>query len=306
MPWVFLEGHAQRPLAAITANLHGDECTGIGVIRELTAWAEEHGLEGSLILYPSCNPRGLAAGTRHVPPDEADLNRLFPGNPRGTWASRLAATLWHDLTERAPDLLIDLHADAAESIPYVIVDRPVRRSWASRRALGERLMRLAGASGLTVLREYLDDVYVQFGLDRSLAGAVVNLMGKPAVTIECGPRRRLHPPSVQVALAATLGVLAEAGVVKAETTAHPSLVPGSWRRSSAPRSQLAGMLVPTVGAGELFEEGQALAELISLDGGRLESLTASEAGVLVSWAERCWAAPGSVLGTIGVHDGGRL
>lgn len=299
---IVLEGGTPGPTTVVTANLHGDEATGIGVVRRLDAWLMEHGLAGRVVLYPSCNPHGLRAQSRLVPADEQDLNRAFPGNARGAFTARLAASLWSDLASRAPDQVIDLHADAPASLPYVIVDRPVKWRGVARRALAERLEHMARATGLTVLREYPDDVYVQFGLDRSLAGAVVNLLGVPAVTIESGPRRALDATAVQTAWAATLGALSAAGHLDAPPAVHLSRVLGPWRRSATPRTRRGGMVQPVVAPGDRFVRGDVLAQVWSLVGECVEEVIAVEDGLLVSWVESCWVAPGGLLGTVGVID----
>ncbi len=295
-----------RPVVAVTANVHGDECTGLGLVHALDERLETLPLKGTVVLYPSCNPQGLAAQCRQVPADDADLNRAFPGDPRGTLSARIAAALWLDLKQRAPDVVLDVHADAPRAIPYVIVDRPVRQTKAGRRELSARMLSLAEATGLTVLREYPDDTYVQFALDRSLAGAVVNLLGAPAVTLEIGPRRYLDSEAVEVALAAALGVLAEVGAVEAPRVVHPSRVEGIWRRASSPRARRSGVLVPLLEPGQGFEAGRVLARLRGLTGEVEEEIRATAPGIVVSWVEGGWIAAGGVIGTLGVHDGGRL
>ncbi|MCA9573755.1 MAG: succinylglutamate desuccinylase/aspartoacylase family protein, partial [Myxococcales bacterium] len=105
------------PVVAITANIHGDEATGVAVVQELDRWLAERLLKGAVVLYPSLNPAGLSNRTRVLPPDGADLNRLFPGHRDGSESERHAASIWKDLAARRVGLVIDLHADSARSIP---------------------------------------------------------------------------------------------------------------------------------------------------------------------------------------------
>lgn len=307
LPVIVHDMGVRGPTVVVTANLHGDEATGLGVVRRLDAWLREHPYRGRLVLYPSCNPEGLRARERTVPgTDDVDLNRVFPGRASGDPGVRLAHRLWSDLSAREPDAVVDLHADAPRAIPYVIVDRPVRLAPSERRALSRRLLTLARATGLTVLREYPEDVYVQFGLDRSLAGAVVNLLGVPAVTLEVGPRRFEDPAAVEVAWRATQGVLRELGVIETPAWTHPSRVDGTWRRASSPRARRGGRIEPLLEPGDVFRRGDGLARLVDLRGELVEVLRAPDAGVLVSWAEETWIAAGGVVGTLGVPDRERL
>jgi GDPmannose 4,6-dehydratase len=57
---------------------------------------------------------------------------------------------------------------------------------------------LAEATGLTVIRDYATADYVRFTLERSLAGAVLNHGGVPALTIEAGPRRAVDESTVRL------------------------------------------------------------------------------------------------------------
>ena len=300
------EGDADGPTVALVANVHGDEVTGTGVVLAVDRWVSEHGLRGRLVLYPSANPEGLAARQRAVPEDGQDLNRLFPGSARGSWAPRLAHALWNDLVAHTPDSVVDLHADAPHAIPYVICDRPARLPSVRRTRLSAQILAMAEATGFTILREYQDDIYLQYGLDRSLAGAVVNLLGKPAVTIESGPRRRLDPQAVACALHGTLGALGSLGLVDVDPVIHATRRVGAWRRSGAPRAKFGGLVETFVQPGELVKAGQRLASLTSLTGRHLGTIAAHSDGVLVALNESGWLASGASVATLGVPDGGPL
>src|SRR5262245_34029288 len=68
------------PLAVVTANLHGDEATGVGAVHVLASRLDGLLARGRVRLFPSLNPVGLAQGTRGLPGDELDPNRCFPGD----------------------------------------------------------------------------------------------------------------------------------------------------------------------------------------------------------------------------------
>ncbi len=291
------------PTVAITANVHGDEATGVGVVHELAGRLERLMLRGTVQLYPSLNPEGLIQRCRSVPADGRDLNRVWPGDARGGPAERLAHVLWGDLCARHPDVLIDLHADAPASIPYAIVDRVVRGTARKRKALERRSRSLAAATGLTVLHEYPDDRYLKYHLDQSLSGAVTNEMGIPAVTIESGPRLYLAPDAVSLATEAALGVLTEMGLCGLPAGAHPSRLPdGPWRRESGPRMGHAGVFHALLQPGGAFEPGQPMAEVRTLEGRVLERVEAKNSGFVVSLPERAWVVPGVAAGTYAVPD----
>ncbi len=301
LPVVSIDSGIPGPVAVLTANLHGDECTGVAVVHRLRHLLPELIRCGVVHLYPSLNPGGLREGCRGVPGDDHDPNRLFPGDANGSMAERLVAAIWQDLLARKPELLIDLHTDAVRAVPYAILDRVCRGL--GRRGLDARCQELAAASGLTVLREYPRPRYLRYNLDRSLPGALVNGPGIPAVTLEVGPRRAVDPVAVETALRAALGVLSLAGVVSAPAPAHPSRVSGGpWRRESGPRSSQAGVLEVLVEPGRLFPAGELLARVRSLDGRTIQELSAAEPGFVVAIPDRCWVPASSAIATLAVRD----
>jgi len=293
------------PTVIVTANIHGDETTGLAAASRLVEALVEAGLKsGTAVILPTLNPAGLAAATRAVPGDGGDLNRVFPGKRRGRTSERLASRIWEELRALKPQAVIDLHADAAASIPYALLDRPVAHSGAGARRMRDALERLGAASGLTVVHEYPPELYLRYALDRSLAGALVNKAKVPAVTIESGPRRILDPAAVQASVGAVRGILAELGVARGAVDPHPSRVQGGpWRRHAAPRCQVAGWLDPVIAPGGTFSRGDVIARIRTTGGRVIEQIQATRSGLVLSWIEATWLTAGTVTGTLAVREG---
>ncbi len=301
LPVVTLEAETTGPRVVIGANLHGDEATGVGAAHRLVAELPERLERGTVCVYPSLNPLGLEQGSRRLPGDALDPNRVFPGSGRGSRAERHAARIWSHLVGRRPDLYIDLHTDTGGAMPYAIVDRVVRGAGGA--PLARRCRALAAGSGLTVLGEYPPDRYQRFDLDLSLPGALVNGPGIPAITLEVGPRRRVDPAAVDTMVTAVLGVLGTLGLVSGVHASHPSLrSDGPWRRESGPRTGRSGVLVPRRVAGEEFARGDILAEVRSVDGELREALRAADSGFVVALAEAAWVDVGTACATLAVRD----
>jgi predicted deacylase len=298
---VELSADRPGPVVVITANLHGDECTGIGTIHELIRALPQQLLRGTVRLYPSLNPAGLMAGTRGFPGDALDLNRAFPGTKAGTGAQRHAHRIWTDIVAAEPAALLDLHTDSGSAIPYCIVDRVIRgRDSAS---VNSRCHAMAEATGLTVLNEYLPERYRRFELDRSLPGALVNGPGVPAITLEVGPRRRIDADAVDCCSQAVQGVLGLAGLIDAVAPIHRTRASrGMWRRENGPRTGRVGMIVPVLRPGESFDRGAELARVWTLDGSCVERLNALEPGFIVALPELGYAPIGTPCATIAIRE----
>ncbi len=287
-------------VVAITANLHGDELTGLFAVHRLDALLGSVLRRGTVVLYPSLNPPGLRARTRTVGVEGADLNRSFPGDARGNVAERLAAAVWADLLARRPNLVIDLHADSAQSVPYVLIDRPVNMVGAARDAMEQVLDTAGRATGLLAVRDYADEEYRRFQLDRSLTGALVNHASVPSITLEVGPRRIGDPSAIERVVKVVLGLLAEHDLTDGDKPRRSG--PVRWRRTTAWKSPCEGLVVPIATPGSTVEEGERVAEIHATDGRLLDTVTAPESGVVLSWPDTAWTTTGAPVGTFGARE----
>lgn len=90
--WV-VRGEQAGPTLCITAGIHGDEINGVEIVRRTIAHGYFEQLQrGSVIAIPLLNVYGFINFSREVP-DGKDVNRSFPGNLKGSLASRVARTL---------------------------------------------------------------------------------------------------------------------------------------------------------------------------------------------------------------------
>lgn len=82
LPVIIAQGKKEGPTFWITANIHGDEYTGIPVIHKLMEELDLEKMCGTIVAIPSLNPAGSRTTSRFPYYDRKDPNRLFPdGNP---------------------------------------------------------------------------------------------------------------------------------------------------------------------------------------------------------------------------------
>ena len=105
----------------VTAGVHGCEYVGIEALNRLKMELDPAALSGRVILLPLVNPEGFYHGSKQtIPADGQNLNRMFPGNPDGTFSSQLASVLEETLYPEA-DFLMDLHGgDVNEALTPLI------------------------------------------------------------------------------------------------------------------------------------------------------------------------------------------
>ena len=111
LPITVVHGTEPGPRLWLSAAIHGDEINGVEIIRQVLEKIEPFQLKGTLITVPIVNVFGFIEQSRYLP-DRRDLNRCFPGSPRGSLASRLANLFMKEVVSRCTHG-IDLHTASA-------------------------------------------------------------------------------------------------------------------------------------------------------------------------------------------------
>ena len=121
VPIIIERGKEDGPTLLVTGGIHGNEINGIEIVRQLVAKKYNKPECGTVICIPVVNVFGFLNQKRQFP-DGRDLNRVFPGSPRGSLASRFA---YHIIKEIVPlaDYCIDYHTggDSRFNMPQVRV-----------------------------------------------------------------------------------------------------------------------------------------------------------------------------------------
>jgi N-alpha-acetyl-L-2,4-diaminobutyrate deacetylase len=82
--------NGKGPTVLLTGGVHGDEYEGQIAVSRLAQSLDPAKVQGRVILIPAVNLPAAMNATRLSPIDERDINRCFPGNPRGTFSEMLA------------------------------------------------------------------------------------------------------------------------------------------------------------------------------------------------------------------------
>ena len=176
-PVLVVNGAQPGPTLCLTAAIHGDELNGIEMVRRILYETEPEKLHGTLIGVPIVNLHGFHRTSRYLP-DRRDLNRYFPGNPRGSSASRIAYSFFNEIIRHC-DALVDLHTGSFHrtNLPQVRAD-----------LTEASIVDLSQSFGATVV---LHNTGTQGTLRRAAADA-----GIPAITLEAGEPMRVQQAAV--------------------------------------------------------------------------------------------------------------
>jgi uncharacterized protein len=267
IPYASVVGEAgDGPHLTVIAGVHGTEYTSIAAARELLAELRPAELSGTVTVAPVVNlPAFWARSPFVVPLDGKNLNRSFPGDPRGSAAERIAAAVTEELI-KGSDYVIDLHAgDLPEALePFVFYDAsPVE----------QRARDLALTYGLGHMVRQSSD-------GRTVAGttsAAAADLGIPSFTAESGECGILARDAVDRHLRGLRNVLRQLRLLPGEAVVfdRPAEHDGwIWMRTAD-----AGWWQPAVETGACVAEGDLLGTVAPIIGGTPTRITAPAPGV---------------------------
>ena len=234
----------------------------------------------------------------------------------------LIAERLYDAIVESADAHLDLHTAQVRSVPFVIRDRVLYdpetadengadgtdgdhgdgeetdgegtdggRTEEEARDLADRLDALAAATDLPVVTEYPAEEYTDRNLDRSAAGAVCNKAGIPALTLELGSYGVVEEDHRAAGVAAVYRAMVHLGMLDevpadVATEAPPLESPVDFpvRRFRGPNAPRAAICRHRLEAGETFEAGETIADLVSPHGDVLETVAVDHDGYVLGRA----------------------
>lgn len=278
VPVIVINGRRPGPVLCLTAAVHGDELNGIEVARRVLDDIDVEELGGAVIGVPIVNIQGFYRGTRYLP-DRRDLNRHFPGNPRGSAATRMAHSFFTEIIQHC-SALIDLHTGSLNrtNLPQVRADMRL-----------PQVTRITKAFGATVV---LHSVGAQGSLRRAATDA-----GIPSVTFEMGEPMRVQPEQVEHGAKAVETLMYALGMTRQRRywgDPEPVYYASRWVRVDN-----GGILFSDVALGERVSEGELLGMVIDPISNQQHRLYAPIGGRVLGMALNQVVLPGFAAYRIG-------
>lgn len=260
LPVRVVHGREEGPTVWLSAAIHGDEVNGTEIITRVLPTLSARTLRGTIVAVPVVNVMGFMTGDRYLP-DRRDLNRSFPGSPRGSMASRIAHLFMAEVVSKC-DVGIDLHtgADRRTNLPQIRADLE-----------DPKTLRLAEAFGAPViLHAKLRDGSLRQAARES--GATVLLY-------EAGESNRFHDWAIDAGVIGIRRVLAALDMIDHFEDVCPLPTP-SWN-SGWVRARRTGIKDLEVHLGDRVEHGQRLGGLTDTFGRRVQLVYADRTGIVI-------------------------
>jgi predicted deacylase len=267
LPIVVVCGTGDGPRVAVTAGIHGGEYVSIPALREVIDALDPADVTGSIVAVLDANPRAFFSRSVYItPPDGKNINRVFPGDPRGSPTERLASWLFQQVI--APSQrFIDMHSGDLneELVPFVGMTAPIEPS--------------VDSAAEAMANEYGLAYVIGGGMAAGTAVGAARVAHIPAIWSEVGGRGSWSPEEVGMHAAGLRRALKAAGVYRGPT-APAVQVPRHLRQNAWLRSEVSGSLYLDVAVGDMVEDGQSVGEIRDFFGEALQPVRATMSGLV--------------------------
>ncbi len=269
-PYVAIRGAHDGPTVLVTAGIHAAEYTGIEAAIRLGRSLDPREVLGTVLLLPLLNRPGFYERSIYVNPEDDDnLNRVFPGDPNGTWGQRFAHHLLTEIVVRCSHA-IDLHAgDLIEDLVPFVIYRETGDA-----ARDATIVRMANAYGASWAVKSAPT-----GERPGSLYAVAALSGVAAMLAESGGRGLLIEEDVARHVHGVTNILRAIGALEGEPepVPPPTVVESfEWLRSPGE-----GMFHCGVHVGQRVRVGDLVGELTDLVGEPIATVRAPVSGVVL-------------------------
>jgi len=264
VPVTVFHGKRDGPTLFVSAAVHGDELTGVAICHRLLASAALRVTHGTLMVVPIVNAFGFISHSRYLP-DRRDLNRSFPGTPRGSLAAQLAHLFLAEVVTRST-YGIDLHSAAIHRSNYPQI----------------RVARDA-ADGMELARAFGAPIIVHSPVREGSLREAAGTKGVPVIVYEGGEGLRVDELSVNVGMRGVLRVLGHLGMIR-RSRAGETAPPVVSTSSRWVRAEESGLFRPYRTTGEHVLVGEMIGIIADPYGEREAEVRASLSGLVIGRA----------------------
>ena len=294
-PVISVAGAKPGPVLFVNAGVHGGEYPAVEAVIRLAKTLDPKKISGTMILMPVLNLPAFRTRTPFVCPiDNVNPNRVFPGDPRGSYSEQMTHACINEFVVHA-DAYVDLRGG---DIPEALVPFVICR--AGNDEVAKKSKAIAMAFGLPYVLTVNKPVQPSKG-HRARAGGLSSYAaaadkGTPAILAEAGGVGQMQEEAVALLINGVVNVMRDLGMIddarfesQTETNSKPK--PKGTARSTVATTVLTkfewlytkstGVWYPKVAPGDVVNEGEQIGRVGDLFGDTLEEIVSSVNGVVL-------------------------
>ena len=285
--------------------MHGGEYPAVEAVIRSGKTLDPKKISGTVILMPVLNLPAFRTRTPFVCPiDNVNPNRVFPGDPRGSYSEQMTHACINEFVVHA-DAYVDLHGgDIPEAlVPFVICRSEAGLADSKARDVAARSKQIAMAFGLPYVLTVSKPVQPSKG-HRAGAGGLSSYAaaadkGTPAILAEAGGAGQMQEEAVSLLVNGVVNVMRHLGMIEdakfeshiANSETNSKAKPKKTARSAVATTVLTkfdwlytkstGVWYPKVAQGDAVREGEQIGTVGDLFGDTLEEIASPVSGVVL-------------------------
>ena len=246
--------NGQGPTVLFTGANHGDEYEGPVALFDLANQIKAKDLSGRVIIIPGMNYPAFQAGKRTSPIDGGNMNRVFPGNPEGTFTEKIADYFSRTLLPLA-DYVVDFHSGGKtlDFLPFCCAHELEDKEQQARCVAA---MKAFNAPHSVMLLE-IDAA--------NMYDTAAENMGKVFISTELAGGGTTSAFSVGIAKKGIRNILRHAGITKSEMEVDDTLNLDMPDQSCYVFSETSGLVEHCVDLGDQVKKGQLVAKVHNIE-----------------------------------------
>ena len=244
--------NGEGPGAVLTGANHGDEYEGPIALHHLANTIDIDQVRGRVIIIPAMNYPAFQAATRVSPIDQLNMNRIFPGQARGT-VTQVIADYFSTVLLPMSDYVLDIHSGGKtlEFLPFAAYHELEDASLQS--ACEAATLAFDAPYHLSLIEIDATGMYDSQAED----------MGKVFVSTELGGGGSTTPYTNEIGKRGVHNFLVHAGILDADPLASPeaSIKLDMQQENAYVFSEHNGLFEPCVKLGDKVREGDILSRV---------------------------------------------
>jgi len=302
-PVISITSAKPGPVLFVNAGVHGGEYPAIEAVIRLSKTLDPKKIAGTVILMPVMNLPAFRSRTPFVCPiDNVNPNRVFPGDPAGSYSEQMTHALINEFVVHA-DAYIDLHGgDIPEAlVPFVICRSEAGLADSKARDVAGRSREMALAFELPYVLAVSKPIQPAKGRRAGGGGlssyAAAAEKGVPSILAEAGGVGQMQEDAVALLVQGVINVMRHLGMIadakshiadsetnlksKSKKPAHSAVATTVLTKFEWLYTKYQGVWYPKVGPGDLVKKGQEIGTVGDLFGDTLEKIVSPVNGVIL-------------------------